>query len=511
MEELNLMEIEEFKQSANLPNYIFHQFSENNGINRNNRKYVNYVEGILNSNFYLIKKIGIGASGSVYLAYSIYDKNIPKSLYAIKILDEIEQNDSLIKNCEKKFLEEVNHKNILKIYNYGKGLLQTSSGLLKEVFYIVMDYLNHGSLLSQIKDNIGFGEDFGRLIFAQLLDGLEAIHNSGIVHLDIKLENIMLSGDDYTLKYIDFGFSKQNSYDLSSYLGTPNYAAPELHLRRSYLGVYADIFSLGVTLFIIVTGYLPFILPKSDDPLYCYIYDIDYISYWKKRKIKVSPSFMELFDNLIAFDPIQRPSISEIKNSKWMKEINWELFPLLKKEFMKREEIYKIKLMLGKENIMKITLGNIINNNIKNNIFINKVDKVLLKLREEKKIAAINYFKERIFQKYDRCNQNTEEPDRIKKLTETNSKQGSIRFKNKKQVKTIMKLLKEFLRKEGFTLINKDLESLSMELTNGEIDVIFTFEKTFKFVKIFFTIENGNEDEFFNLKKIMKKFTRKKK
>ena len=220
---------------------------------------------------------------------------------------------------------------------------------------------------------------------------------------------------------------------------------------------------------------------------------------------------MELFDNLIAFDPIQRPSISEIKNSKWMKEINWELFPLLKKEFMKREEIYKIKLMLGKENIMKITLGNIINNNIKNNIFINKVDKVLLKLREEKKIAAINYFKERIFQKYDRCNQNTEEPDRIKKLTETNSKQGSIRFKNKKQVKTIMKLLKVFLRKEGFTLINKDLERLSMELTNGEIDVIFTFEKTFKFVKIFFTIENGNEDEFFNLKKIMKKFTRKKK
>ena len=160
---------------------------------------------------------------------------------------------------------------------------------------------------------------------------------------------------------------------------------------------------------------------------------------------------------------------------------------------------------------MKITLGNIINNNIKNNIFINKVDKVLLKLREEKKIAAINYFKERIFQKYDRCNQNTEEPDRIKKLTETNSKQGSIRFKNKKQVKTIMKLLKVFLRKEGFTLINTDLERLGMELTNGEIDVIFTFEKTFKFVKIFFTIENGNEDEFFNLKKIMKKFTRKKK
>jgi len=511
MEELNSTEIEELKQNTNLSNYIFHQFSENNGMIKNNRIYLNYVTGILNSNFYLIKKIGSGASGSVYLAYSIYDKNIPKSLYAIKILNETEQNDSLIKNCEKKLLEEVNHKNILKTYSFGKGILQTSSGLLMEVFYIVMDYLNHGSLLSQIKDNIGFGEDFGRLIFAQLLDGLEAIHNSGVVHLDIKLENIMLSGDDYTLKYIDFGFSKQNSYDLSSYLGTPNYAAPELHLRRSYLGVYADIFSLGVTLFIIVTGYLPFILPKPDDPLYCYIYDIDYISYWKKRKIKVSPSFMELFDNLIAFDPIQRPSISEIKNSKWMKEMNLELLPLLKQEFMKREEIYKIKLMLGKEKITKISIENIINNDMKNNILINKVDKVLLKLREEKKIDAIKYFKERIFQNYDRCYQNTEESDRINKLTETNSKQGSIRLKSKKQANTIMKLLKPFLRKEGFTLINKNLESLSMELTNGEIDVIFSFKKTFKFVKIFFTVENGDKVDFFNFKKIMRKFARKKK
>jgi serine/threonine protein kinase len=55
-----------------------------------------------------------------------------------------------------------------------------------------MDYLNHGSLLSQIIKNVGFGEDLGRLIFAQLLDGLEAIHNSNIVHLDIKLNNIIL-------------------------------------------------------------------------------------------------------------------------------------------------------------------------------------------------------------------------------------------------------------------------------------------------------------------------------
>ena len=509
-----MIELEELKQNVNPSNYKFsHNFSQNNGIDKNIRKSLNYILGILNSEFYLIKNIGSGSSGSVYLAYSIYDENIPKSLYAIKILDKSEQNDNIIKICEKKFLEKINHKNILKIYSHGKGMLQTSSGLTKQVYYIIMDYLNHGSLITQIGDNIGFGEDFGRLIFAQLLDGLEAIHNSGAVHLDIKLENIMLSGDDYTLKYIDFGFSKQNSYNLTTYLGTPNYAAPELHLRKSYLGIYADIFSLGVTLFIIVTGYLPFILPKPNDPLYRYIYDIDYISYWKKRRIKVSPSFMELFDNLIAFDPTQRPSISEIKNSKWMKEIDWELFPLLKQEFIKREEIYKEKVMLGMEKLMKISLENKFNNDIdmNKNIIINKVDKILLKIREEKKIDVVNDIKRQLFQKYDICKQTTEEPDIVNKHNERNSNQDSIKLKNNLKLNSIMGLLKRFLRKEGFTLINKDLESLNMKLSNGEIDVFLYFEKASKYIKIDFSVENGNKDDFFNFKKIMRKFQRKQK
>ena len=143
-----------------------------------------------------------------------------------------------------------------------------------------MDYLNHGSLLSQIGKNVGFGEDLGRLIFAQLLDGLEAIHNSNIVHRDIKLDNIMVSGDDYTLKFVDFGFATEKSSGyLTSFLGTPNYAGPELHMKRPYLGVYEDIFSLGVTLFITVTGYLPFILPMPNDSLYHYISMSDYINY----------------------------------------------------------------------------------------------------------------------------------------------------------------------------------------------------------------------------------------
>ena len=495
------------------------------GINKNNyiQDSEKHILGVLNSEFNLIKVIGHGASGAVYLSYSIYDTNIPKTLYAIKVMFNRDPNDNEL-DCEVSYVEKMNHKNIIKVYGHGYGILQTPPDLTQQVYYIIMEYIDHGSLLTQLGDNMGFGEDLGRLIFAQLLDGLEAIHNSNIVHRDIKLENIMLSGNDYTLKYVDFGFAMEKSYGyLTSYLGTPNYAAPEIHLKRPYLGEYADIFSLGVTLFITVTGYLPFILPIPNDPLYHYIYDVDYVSYWRNRKIKVSPSFMELIDNLIAFDPSQRPSISEIKNSKWMKEINWELFPLLKQEFMKREAIFKQRMLFRKEKIMKISLKNIdkINNdnNYANNI-ISNADQLLLKIKEQHKIGVvndiqkqlfpINYIKENIKENYNASNEITNEEDihDNNKTCKTMNNQGFVIIKlNTKNLNSLMVLVKQFLKKEGYNLNKKNLDKLNMELSNGEIDVLLSFEKILKEIKIKFTIENGNKEDFNEFKKIMKKFS----
>ena len=529
---MDQMEIEVLKgKNEPLNNEFYkHQIQPELVQNETGKNENNYIQdsekhilGVLNSEFNLIKVIGYGASGAVYLSYSIYDTNIPKTLYAIKIIFNRDPNDNEL-DCEVSYVEKMNHKNIIKVYGHGYGILQTPPDLTQQVYYIIMEYIDHGSLLTQLGDNMGFGEDLGRLIFAQLLDGLEAIHNSNIVHRDIKLENIMLSGNDYTLKYVDFGFAMEKSYGyLTSYLGTPNYAAPEIHLKKPYLGEYADIFSLGITLFITVTGYLPFILPIPNDPLYHYIYDVDYVSYWRNRKIKVSPSFMELIDNLIAFDPSQRPSISEIKNSKWMKEINWELFPLLKQEFMKREAIFKQRILFRKEKIMKISLKNIdkINNdnNYVNNI-ISNADQLLLKIKEQHKIGVvndiqkqlfpINYIKENIKENYNASNEITNEEDihDNNKTCKTMNNQGFIIIKlNTKNLNSLMVLVKQFLKKEGYNLNKKNLDKLSMELSNGEIDVLLSFEKILKEIKIKFTIENGNKEDFNEFKKIMKKFS----
>ena len=529
---MDQMEIEVLKgKNEPLNNEFYkHQIQPELVQNETGKNENNYIQdsekhilGVLNSEFNLIKVIGYGASGAVYLSYSIYDTNIPKTLYAIKVIFNRDPNDNEL-DCEVSYVEKMNHKNIIKVYGHGYGILQTPPDLTQQVYYIIMEFIDHGSLLTQLGDNMGFGEDLGRLIFAQLLDGLEAIHNSNIVHRDIKLENIMLSGNDYTLKYVDFGFAMEKSYGyLTSYLGTPNYAAPEIHLKKPYLGEYADIFSLGITLFITVTGYLPFILPIPNDPLYHYIYDVDYVSYWRNRKIKVSPSFMELIDNLIAFDPSQRPSISEIKNSKWMKEINWELFPLLKQEFMKREAIFKQRILFRKEKIMKISLKNIdkINNdnNYVNNI-ISNADQLLLKIKEQHKIGVvndiqkqlfpINYIKENIKENYNASNEITNEEDihDNNKTCKTMNNQGFVIIKlNTKNLNSLMVLVKQFLKKEGYNLNKKNLDKLSMELSNGEIDVLLSFEKILKEIKIKFTIENGNKEDFNEFKKIMKKFS----
>ena len=532
-QETDKMELEDLKQkdvfSNNIiqKNQIESQLFQNKNENGNNsiKDSENQIIGILNSEFYLIKIIGSGSSGLVYLSYSIYDENIPKTLYAIKIMDKPEPNNDINNNRKINYLEKMNHKNIIKVFGHGLGMLQTSQGLTQKIYYIIMEYVDHGSLLSQLGDNMGFGEDFGRLIFAQLLDGLEVIHNSNVVHRDIKLENIMLSGSDFTLKYVDFGFATEKSSGyLTTYLGTPNYAAPELHMKRPYLGVYEDIFSLGVTLFITVTGYLPFILPLPNDPLYRFIFDVDYISYWRNRRIKVSPSFMELFDNLIAFDPTQRPSISEIKNSKWMKEINWELFPLLKQEFMKREEVFKHRMLCRREKIMKISLGNIgknnndnNNNNYANHNVIN-ADQILLKIREAKKTDVVNDIKNQLFPKNNIKNNINENNYALNEITngvdkdddKTNKKnfnQGFIIIKlNIKKLNSLMVLIKQFLKKEGYNLIKKDADKLKMELSNGEIDVVLFLEKMKKEIKISFDIKNGNKEDLNEFKKIMKKF-----
>ena len=240
-------------------------------------------------------------------------------------------------------LSHIEHPNIVHFYESGISLLSKPNGKSKQVSYIKTEYLEHGDLFDLVYyPKKGLGENLGRLVLYSIISGLEAIHNKGFVHRDLKTENIMVSSS-FNIKIADFGFAtkiegvkgkgKQNEF-----LGTPAYASPELLLKTPYYGVSNDIFSLGVIMFVVVTGAMPFRLAVFNDMFYSFIMKGDYEGFWRKRNIKLSQNFMRLFNSMVAFDPVQRLSLAEIKESEWMSEGNYSIdnFYLLREECVKR-------------------------------------------------------------------------------------------------------------------------------------------------------------------------------
>jgi serine/threonine protein kinase len=311
--------------------------------------------GVLDDKFSLIKKVGSGGTSSVYLG-SFLDRDRGDQLFAIKVIDPKKQDNKYFKN-EVLMLQKIDHPHVVKIFEGGEGYLKKSNGKSKFVNYIVLEYIKNGELFDYIFfPGKGFGEEYGQEIFLHIIAGLEACHNSGVVHRDLKTENIMVT-EDFKIKIADFGFAAHKQGNLGrgllyTSLGTPSYAAPELHLKSPYYGVCNDIFALGVTLFVLVTGSMPFKKATIHDPFYILIAKNDYEGYWTKRNLKtiVSDEFKSLFFNMIAYEYIQRPSIEEIKEHPWIKKHqhdkeNSEISILeeIKMDFCKRKQIVDFK------------------------------------------------------------------------------------------------------------------------------------------------------------------------
>ena len=112
------------------------------------------------------------------------------------------------------------------------------------------------------------GESAGRFFLSQLLETVGCLHSQGVVHRDLKLDNMLLD-DEMNIKILDFGFSHHgDASSLSSNVGTDSYMAPELLRRQRYDGKATDVFALGVILFILVVGNTPFRKAVDSDPYF---------------------------------------------------------------------------------------------------------------------------------------------------------------------------------------------------------------------------------------------------
>jgi calcium/calmodulin-dependent protein kinase I len=171
-------------------------------------------------------------------------KKINKKVPHINI-DNIKKEIRIMKLCK--------HKNIVQLIDVFED---------KESIYIVMEYLSGGDLYARYcSKEYHFKEERVRTIFKQILDAVRYMQELGIIHRDLKLENILFENEieDSNIKIADFGLSALQGpfQDATDVLGTLHYVAPEVLANKPY-DYSVDLWSLGVILFVLVTGCYPF-------------------------------------------------------------------------------------------------------------------------------------------------------------------------------------------------------------------------------------------------------------
>ncbi|XP_075049358.1 MAP/microtubule affinity-regulating kinase 3 isoform X6 [Mixophyes fleayi] len=199
-------------------------------------------------NYRLLKTIGKGNFAKVKLARHI----LTGREVAIKIIDKTQLNPTSLQKLlrEVRIMKILNHPNIVKLFE----VIETEKTL-----YLIMEYASGGEVFDYLVAHGRMKEKEARAKFRQIVSAVQYCHQKHIVHRDLKAENLLLDAD-MNIKIADFGFSNEFivGNKLDTFCGSPPYAAPELFQGKKYDGPEVDVWSLGVILYTLVSGSLPF-------------------------------------------------------------------------------------------------------------------------------------------------------------------------------------------------------------------------------------------------------------
>lgn len=254
----------------------------------------------------LVRDIGAGNFG---VARLMRDKQTDE-LVAVKY---IERGEKIDENVQREIINHrsLRHPNIVRF----KEVILTPTHLA-----IVMEYASGGELFERICNAGRFSEDEARFFFQQLISGVSYCHAMEVCHRDLKLENTLLDGSPAPrLKICDFGYSKSSVLHSQpkSTVGTPAYIAPEVLLKKEYDGKIADVWSCGVTLYVMLVGAYPFEDPEEPKNFHKTIHRILNVQYSIPDYVHISPDCRHLISRIFVADPSKRISIPEIRNHEW--------------------------------------------------------------------------------------------------------------------------------------------------------------------------------------------------
>ncbi|XWS33656.1 hypothetical protein CRYUN_Cryun22dG0101200 [Craigia yunnanensis] len=248
-------------------------------------------------------------SGNFGVARLMRDK-VTKELVAVKY---IERGDKIDENVQREIINHrsLRHPNIVRF----KEVILTPTHLA-----IVMEYASGGELFERICAAGRFNEDEARFFFQQLISGVSYCHAMQVCHRDLKLENTLLDGSPAPrLKICDFGYSKSSVLHSQpkSTVGTPAYIAPEVLLKKEYDGKIADVWSCGVTLYVMLVGAYPFEDPDEPKDFRKTIQRILTVQYSIPDVVQISRECQHLISRIFVADPTARITIPEIRNHEW--------------------------------------------------------------------------------------------------------------------------------------------------------------------------------------------------
>jgi 5'-AMP-activated protein kinase catalytic alpha subunit len=270
------------------------------------------------STFHIVKPIS-KSKHEVFLTYA------PKyqQHYAMKVFQYC--NKQIHKNYvnESRF-SWVSHPNIISMLEVQPKRVDYTKGCYNEVSYIIMELAPYGDFSDFVLSERWISDEvLIRTYFHHLLNGLEYLHTNEVSHLDLKLENLLL-GDEYQLKIVDFDNSHVRGDKLINGGGTPNFRAPEIKALKCSNPKSSDIFSIGVILFALKTGVLPFFEDTLIEGYDLFTMMIDGCQdFWEAHRqlssadIEFGDDFKDLIFGMTKRDPKQRISISDIKNNRW--------------------------------------------------------------------------------------------------------------------------------------------------------------------------------------------------
>eukprot|EP00026_Physarum_polycephalum_P003632 Phypoly_transcript_03645.p1 GENE.Phypoly_transcript_03645~~Phypoly_transcript_03645.p1 ORF type:complete len:738 (+),score=143.90 Phypoly_transcript_03645:152-2365(+) len=253
------------------------------------------------------RTLGEGTYGKVKLGTHMYTGQE----VAVKIMRPHETNNRAEVEREISVLKLLKHPNIVQLFE----VIEDENGRI----FLVLELVAGGELFDYIVARGRVKEKEARKFFRQIISGVEYCHANLVVHRDLKPENLLLDVDG-NVKINDFGFSNLISPGklFNTFCGSPIYAPPEIILEKEYVGPTVDIWSMGVILYALVNGQLPWRLGKNGR-----IIDIDKLlagQFENSASANLTKGVKDLMNRMIVADPKNRATLDEVRNHPWISE-----------------------------------------------------------------------------------------------------------------------------------------------------------------------------------------------